>query len=112
MVTDKEQLIQWFKDHHIALLYFYRPDCEYCMMTDPYVRAIEDAGIKVYRINVYDHYNAAMKWHVMGTPTTVAVDPEDHIAVPYQGAFGNLEPVLYYFYSVIQRRLQNKDSGL
>lgn len=109
MITDRKTLIDYFRRHHIALLYFYRPNCEYCEMTDPTIQAIEDYGIKVFRINIDNHPNAAQKWRVYGTPTTVAVDPVHHIAVPYTGAFGNIEPVLFFFYQQIQSRLEGNN---
>ncbi len=104
-------LVDWFKRHHIALMYFYQPGCEYCMLTDPTIATLKSYGILVFRINIAEHPNAAAKWNIAGTPTTIAVDPIDHIAVPYAGAFGDAQPVLYYFYQMITQRIQEKEEG-
>ena len=104
-----QQFIQWFKNNHIVLLYFYSPNCEYCTITDPYIEELKNAGIKVYRININNHYKATSKWHIMGTPTTIAVDPIHHIAVPYQGFFNSIKLLLFYFYNQLIKIEKKRD---
>lgn len=62
---------------NFGLLYFYRPDCDYCEKQAPLIAYFEDmSGWSVKKINASEMPEALMRFNVKSVPTLILVERE------------------------------------
>ncbi len=57
-----------------VLIYFYSPACGACRQMTPVVEDMASRNFNVFLVNVAEDMETAMKFGVMGTPTTVLAE--------------------------------------
>jgi len=104
MLTSKKTLVQWFNNHNIAFLFFCKSDNDYCKVTMPAVKRMQDLGLHVNLVDVSTRPDIVHDWHITTVPTLISLNPNTHEAAEYKGGFNVAQPVLYYFYQMFKER--------
>jgi len=104
VLTSKKALAQWFDKHNIAFLFFCKSSNNYCKATMPSVKEMQSMGLHVNYIDVSTRPDIAYEWHINTVPTIIALNPNNHTAAEYKGAFNMAQSVLFYFYQTFKER--------
>jgi len=104
MLTSRKALVQWFNKHDIAFLFFCKSDNNYCQASMPAIQKMQNLGLNVHNIDISTRPDLAGSWHINTVPTLIALNPNNHTAVEYKGAFNMVRSVLFYFYQTFKER--------
>ncbi|MFP3257108.1 MAG: conjugal transfer protein TraF [Candidatus Nanopusillus acidilobi] len=104
MLTSQTALVKWFNDHNIGFLFFCKTDNNYCQATMSAIKEMQSLGLHVNSIDVSTRPDLASEWNINTVPTIIALNPNNHTAVEYKGAFNMVQPMLYYFYQTFKER--------
>ncbi len=75
--TSADGKLREYAKRGLKVIYFFSPDCPYCILSEPAIKRLKDAGIEVLEINVkqYGKNEFVTKmvdlYNVSATPTTI-----------------------------------------